>query len=109
VSSFYLTLAAPVLPSCYRHDFAYRNYKNQSRFHHNTRKRIDKNFKKDLFQQCETERAEHRCKMTATIYYEAVRAFGNTQAVQDVKEVRLAVKALKALEEPKGKAGAQHP
>jgi hypothetical protein len=102
VSSFCLT--STVLPSCTRHDFAYRNYKNQSRFHHDTRKRIDKNFKKDLYQQCEIERAEHLCKMTANIYYDAVRAFGNTRADQDVKEVKLAVDALKALEEQEGKA-----
>ncbi|KAF2685962.1 phospholipase A2 [Lentithecium fluviatile CBS 122367] len=87
-----------VLPACYRHDFGYRNYKKQSRFDEINRERIDNNFREDLYRQCESEWSEHICKIAATIYYEAVRAFGNTQAAQDVKEIREALKALKVLQ-----------
>lgn len=42
------------LPSCQRHDFAYRNFKKQKRFTHASRLKIDNNFKNDLYNQCAT-------------------------------------------------------
>jgi len=88
-----------VLPSCYRHDFAYRNYKKQLRFDEISKERIDRNFKSDMYRQCESEWSEHVCKMAATIYYEAVKAFGDTEATLHVKEMKLALWALKTLQE----------
>ena len=61
------------LPACHRHDFGYRNYKRQSRFNETTRLRIDKNFKSDMYKQCD---GSWTCKRTADIYYKAVREFG---------------------------------
>ncbi|CAN9282336.1 unnamed protein product [Alternaria alternata] len=61
--------------SCYRHDFGYRNFKAQNRFEAN-KARIDDNFKTDMFNQCANESAKGPCEATATLYYEAVKAFG---------------------------------
>lgn len=66
------------LPSCQRHDFGYRNFKAQSRFTEDNRKRIDDQFKIDLYKECEPKDVISRgaCKGTADVYYAAVRAFG---------------------------------
>lgn len=40
------------VPSCERHDFGYRNTKKQKRFTKAMKKRIDDNFKKDLYKYC---------------------------------------------------------
>lgn len=64
-----------VINSCYRHDFGYRNFKAQNRFEAN-KARIDDNFKTDMFNQCANESAKGPCEATATLYYEAVKAFG---------------------------------
>ncbi|KAG0639380.1 prokaryotic phospholipase A2-domain-containing protein [Tuber brumale] len=66
------------LDSCKRHDFGYRNYKKQHRFTEANRKRVDDNFKKDLYKEC----SEHfgpigsACRRIADTYYAAVRRFG---------------------------------
>lgn len=60
-------------------------------------KRINENFRKDMYHQCDSERSGHISKMVAAIYYEAVRAFGNMQAVRNVKEIREALRLLIAL------------
>jgi hypothetical protein len=62
---------------CYRHDFAYRNYKKQSRFNETTRLTIDKKFKSDMYEICGGNWA---CKRVADIYYAAVREFGDNAA-----------------------------
>ncbi|KAI4616928.1 hypothetical protein J4E83_006510 [Alternaria metachromatica] len=64
--------------SCYRHDFGYRNYKQQGRFDA-MKARTDSNFKTDMFNQCATEKAKGPCEATATLYYEAVKAFGKRE------------------------------
>ncbi|OAX83076.1 hypothetical protein ACJ72_02564 [Emergomyces africanus] len=67
------------LPSCYRHDFGYRNYKAQDRFTRDNKKKIDKNFRSDLYNECAKEKddgKEEACKDIADIYYWAVSAFG---------------------------------
>ncbi|OJD16005.1 hypothetical protein AJ78_03797 [Emergomyces pasteurianus Ep9510] len=67
------------LPSCYRHDFGYRNYKAQDRFTKDNKKKIDKNFRSDLYDECAKEKdndKEEDCKDIADIYYWAVSAFG---------------------------------
>ncbi|KAH7392140.1 prokaryotic phospholipase A2-domain-containing protein [Phaeosphaeria sp. MPI-PUGE-AT-0046c] len=68
--------------SCYRHDFGYRNFKKQGRFTDANKARIDSNFKKDMFTQCASERFQDACEATATVYYEAVKAFGKKRAVE---------------------------
>lgn len=59
--------------SCDRHDFGYRNYKKQDRFSEEDRRRVDDNFKADMYSNCGDKPA---CKATANIYYFAVREFG---------------------------------
>ncbi|CAG8552217.1 5783_t:CDS:1 [Racocetra persica] len=70
------------LPSCQRHDFGYRNYKNQGRFTEDNRAKIDNNFKKDMFDICKEFKGLKsflgvKCRRIAEIYFNAVRAFGN--------------------------------
>lgn len=71
-----------VINSCYRHDFGYRNFKKQSRFTDANKARIDSNFKTDMFNQCKSENFQDACEATATVYYEAVKAFGKKRAVE---------------------------
>ncbi|WP_345408228.1 phospholipase [Nonomuraea salmonea] len=40
-------------PSCQRHDFGYRNYKKQNRFTEDNRHRIDKKFRRDMYDVCD--------------------------------------------------------
>lgn len=63
------------LPTCYRHDFGYRNYKRQGRFTEVTRLQIDDKFKDDMYFVCA---GNWSCKRTADVYYAAVRKFGGT-------------------------------
>ena len=68
------------LQSCQRHDFGYRNYKAQSRFSDDAKARIDDNFHDDMDNQCATEDGDVKrglCEGVATLYYEAVKAFGS--------------------------------
>ncbi|KAH3908223.1 hypothetical protein HBI56_191120 [Parastagonospora nodorum] len=82
--------------SCNRHDFGYRNFKKQSRFEAN-KARIDSNFKQDMFNQCQNERFKEACRATATIYYEAVKAFGRKRAAE-IREARRAAEEMEAKE-----------
>lgn len=59
--------------SCHRHDFGYRNYKEQDRFDENNRRTIDDNFRGDMNDQCGSDTT---CRGVATVYYQAVRHFG---------------------------------
>ncbi|OAL43535.1 hypothetical protein IQ07DRAFT_296829 [Pyrenochaeta sp. DS3sAY3a] len=63
--------------SCYRHDFAYRNFKNLGIWDKKLKKRIDKNFKNDMLSQCDKEKVLRRvfCVFWAKIYYRGVRVF----------------------------------
>lgn len=63
--------------SCNRHDFGYRNYKNQGRFNDGTRLQIDDNFKADMYGACANDGA---CEKAADLYYWAVRTFGDMTA-----------------------------
>ncbi|RAK82190.1 phospholipase [Aspergillus fijiensis CBS 313.89] len=70
--------------SCLRHDFGYRNYKEQGRFDHApSKKAIDARFKQDLVDMCRGVTTPwHRinshwsCVNCAHLYYRAVRWFG---------------------------------
>ncbi|KAF8456145.1 prokaryotic phospholipase A2-domain-containing protein [Kalaharituber pfeilii] len=66
------------LHSCQRHDFGYRNFKNQKRFTKANRKRIDDKFKADLYNECNKHNIVKRiaCKKLADVYYKAVRLVG---------------------------------
>ncbi|KAF5865966.1 hypothetical protein ETB97_001544 [Aspergillus alliaceus] len=69
------------IPSCQRHDFGYRNTKKQKRFTKAMKKRIDDNFKKDLYKYCSqfsgwSSWKGVECRRLADIYYAAVRKFG---------------------------------
>jgi hypothetical protein len=86
-----------VLNSCYRHDFGYRNFKKQNRFEAN-KARIDSNFKKDMYNQCATEKHKNACEITADLYYEAVKVFGKKSAVA-IQEARRAEMGYKEIEE----------
>ena len=67
------------LPSCQRHDFGYRNYKAQARFTDANKGMIDRNFRGDMDNECETKGRleEVACKAVADFYYEAVKEFGH--------------------------------
>ncbi|KAK5075770.1 hypothetical protein LTR70_009764 [Exophiala xenobiotica] len=67
------------LMSCERHDFGYRNYKEQGRFTDENRKRVDDNFLEDLYSECSVYGtvSELLCKGVADVYYHSVRAFGD--------------------------------
>ncbi|KAI8933618.1 hypothetical protein NX059_009344 [Plenodomus lindquistii] len=67
--------------SCDRHDFALSNYKKQGRLTKKAKKRIDKNFRKDLKDQCKKEKHQGRCRSMADIYYAGVRAFGKRESL----------------------------
>lgn len=65
--------------SCLRHDFGYRNYKLQGRCKKAMKKRIDKNFQKDMYNECvkeEDEERRNKCENVADGYYIAVHVFG---------------------------------
>ncbi|KAA8647964.1 hypothetical protein EYZ11_005669 [Aspergillus tanneri] len=72
------------IPSCQRHDFGYRNTKKQKRFTKAMKKRIDDNFKKDLYKYCSqfsgwSSWKGVECRRLADIYYAAVRKFGKRE------------------------------
>ncbi|KAF8458728.1 prokaryotic phospholipase A2-domain-containing protein [Kalaharituber pfeilii] len=66
------------LHSCQRHDFGYRNFKNQNRFTKANRKRIDDKFQADLYNECAKYGILQRtaCRGLADTYYRAVRLAG---------------------------------
>ncbi|KAJ6439064.1 erythromycin esterase [Purpureocillium lavendulum] len=68
------------LPACYRHDFGYQNYRIQERFTKDAKAKIDLNFKKDLYFQCQAVPATQACQRLADVYYTAVRLFGGGDA-----------------------------
>jgi hypothetical protein len=65
--------------SCARHDFGYRNYRAAGRFSAN-KSRLDDAFYADLQRRCATYSSAARpaCYSLAWVYYQAVRAFGDT-------------------------------
>ncbi|KAK2599027.1 hypothetical protein QQS21_005493 [Conoideocrella luteorostrata] len=69
------------IPSCHRHDFGYRNTKAQKRFTKAMKKRVDDNFKKDLYKYCSQFSGIWsfkgvECRRYADIYVAFVRKFG---------------------------------
>lgn len=69
------------LPPCQRHDFGYRNAKNQGRFSAEMKEKIDTNFKDDLYDVCNKFSGLQsfkgvECRRIADIYVAFVRKFG---------------------------------
>jgi hypothetical protein len=62
-----------LVKACYRHDFGYRNYRDQGRFTEANRLTIDKQFRADMYEVCDGRWA---CNRFADTYYWAVRQFG---------------------------------
>jgi hypothetical protein len=74
------------LPSCYRHDFGYRNYKVQNRFTDAAKDRIDEKFRSDMYAECATEGdAEDACRAVANVYYWAVQTFGRMTTEEEAE------------------------
>ncbi|KAJ6261525.1 hypothetical protein Dda_4195 [Drechslerella dactyloides] len=79
------------LNACFRHDFAYENYKRQKRFTKTNKKPIDNKFKEDLVNGCRAQFANpstvqpagatlEECEKTANTYYLGVAIyFGGIQ------------------------------
>ncbi|VUC20460.1 unnamed protein product [Clonostachys rosea] len=68
-------LGFPFTPACNRHDFGYNNYRAQSRLTVSTKKKIDDNFKTDLYYQCSSVSLRWLCEALADVYYAFVRVF----------------------------------
>ncbi|KAK7221566.1 hypothetical protein V2G26_009569 [Clonostachys chloroleuca] len=68
-------LGFPFTPACNRHDFGYNNYRAQTRLTVSTKKKIDDNFKKDLYYQCSSVSLRWLCEALADVYYAFVRVF----------------------------------
>jgi hypothetical protein len=62
-----------LVKACHRHDFGYRNYRNQGRFTEANRLTIDNLFRDDMYEVCDGNWA---CNRFADTYYWAVRQFG---------------------------------
>ncbi|MFD9728639.1 phospholipase [Streptomyces sp. NPDC059072] len=72
----------PFQTACARHDFGYRNYKKAGTFSAN-KSRLDDALYADLKRVCSAYSGLKKtsCDSTAWTYYQAVKAFGNTAAV----------------------------
>jgi hypothetical protein len=80
------------VPSCRRHDFGYRNAKKQGRFTEDLRKRIDDNFKNDLYNYCKQFHGWEswkgvECRRIADIYHAFVRACGGGGCLKKREEM----------------------
>ncbi|MFF3216023.1 phospholipase [Streptomyces sp. NPDC002886] len=72
----------PFQTACARHDFGYRNYKAAGTFSAN-KSRLDDSLYSDLKRVCSRYSGVSKasCDSTAWTYYQAVKAFGNSAAV----------------------------
>lgn len=80
------------IPSCQRHDFGYRNTKKQKRFTKAMKKKIDNNFKKDLYHYCAqfsglSSWKGVECRRLADVYVAAVRKYGKRDEVDELDGV----------------------
>lgn len=64
--------------ACERHDFGYRNYKEQSRFTYHTKHLIDEKLRSDFNGLCNAvgSPGSNECHALAASYFEAVESFG---------------------------------
>lgn len=65
--------------SCYRHDFAYRNFEDVDMCGKDVRADVDTNFYNDMKNECAKQGDEAQrefCEHIATGYFEGVVAFG---------------------------------
>ncbi|MBG0814896.1 phospholipase [Planomonospora sp. ID82291] len=75
--------------SCRRHDFGYRNYKQQNRFTKEGRRRIDENFRNDMNATCNRYSGWRSaqgvvCRAEARAYYSFVRVVGRAHPIRSV-------------------------
>ncbi|KAG5984860.1 hypothetical protein E4U55_002787 [Claviceps digitariae] len=75
----------PFKPACHRHDFGFQNYKAQNRLTKLSRKNIDKQFRRDLYYQCESVQARKVCYRFADVYYHFGRWFGGRKRAEAEK------------------------
>ncbi|KAG5915187.1 hypothetical protein E4U42_000108 [Claviceps africana] len=67
--------------ACYRHDFAYQNYRHEERFTRENKESIDLRFHDDLLTVCDEEDGLRKvCDTLAHIYYYGVHFFGGMDA-----------------------------
>ena len=82
------------LNSCYRHDFGYGNYKQQSRFTEANRGKIDDNFKQDMLDTCDAKHKDTlrikwtQCVAVAELYWTAVRGCGDGKCERLVNNIK---------------------
>ncbi len=78
----------PFQTACARHDFGYRNYKAAGTFDAN-KSRLDDAFYADLKRVCAAYSGLKKtsCDSTAWTYYQAVKAFGSSAAVDGSRAV----------------------
>lgn len=74
------------IPACQRHDFGYRNTKAQKRFTKAMKKKVDDNFKKDLYNYCNGFSGIWSyngviCRRYADIYVAFVRKYGKREEI----------------------------
>lgn len=64
-------------PNCARHDFGYRNYKENGKWDYNRKLRIDRMFLTDLYRTCDKQPRDvnPECRTLAGTYYGVVRSF----------------------------------
>ncbi|AWT45243.1 MULTISPECIES: phospholipase [Streptomyces] len=76
----------PFQTACARHDFGYRNYKAAGTFDTN-KSRLDDAFYADLKRVCSAYSGLKKtsCDSTAWTYYQAVKAFGSSAAVDGAR------------------------
>ncbi|MEU9198212.1 phospholipase [Streptomyces hundungensis] len=76
----------PFKTACARHDFGYRNYKAAGTFDTN-KSRVDDAFYADLKRACSgySGATKTSCNSTAWTYYQAVKIFGSSSAVDGAK------------------------
>ncbi|ROV95623.1 hypothetical protein VSDG_05319 [Cytospora chrysosperma] len=70
-------------PACNRHDFGYKNYRDQDRFTKAAKASIDSNFRKE--HQCTFEHFKSICNAFAEAYHAAAKAFGGSDATKSAE------------------------
>ncbi|KND87921.1 hypothetical protein TOPH_07514 [Tolypocladium ophioglossoides CBS 100239] len=77
------------VPSCQRHDFAYRNAKAQGRFTRAIKERADDMFRKDLHEHCLTlaeDSSKRHCRRTADLYVWVAKTLGKRDDGEALEE-----------------------
>jgi len=73
--------------ACWRHDFGYRNFKDQGRFDSYNKERIDLQFLKDLRAVCDMHSAGQTCYTLAAVYWDAVSKLASKRSPEEAEEL----------------------